>query len=245
MKIISKIEIHPFCYVVALICIFIGYFRDFLTFTLIIFVHELGHSFMAYILKWNINKILILPVGGMTKFSECLNKPIIEEFLIAISGPLLQIIFYILFKNKLNLFYYHYLILIFNLIPVYPLDGAKILNLFLNKITSFKTSYLIGIYLSYVLIILLLSYFIINKSYLIICTFIILLIQLYKEYNNINFVFNKFCLERYLNDYKFKKQKIILGNKLVKMKRDYTHIFFINNKYYREKVILANLFDKT
>lgn len=244
MKIISKIEIHPFCYIIALLCIFIGYFNDFLILTTIIFMHELGHTIMAYILNWNIDKILILPIGGMTKFNECLNKKIIEELLIAVAGPLFQILFYIIFRNKINLFYYHYLILFFNLIPIYPLDGAKILNLFLNKITSFRTSYLISIYISYFLIILLLGYFIFCKNYIIICIFIILLVQLYNEYNRTNYMFNKFCLERYLNDYKFKKIKLIRGNKIFKMKRDYEHVFYIDNNCYSEKFILSKLFDK-
>lgn len=244
MKIISKIEIHPFCYIIAFISILIGYFKEFSLFTLIIFIHELGHSLIAYLLKWQIDKIIILPVGGLTKFKESLNKPIIEEFLIAIGGPLFQTIFYIIFKNKLDLFYFHYLILIFNLIPIYPLDGSKILNLFLNKITSFKTSYLLTLYISYFFIIVLLGYSIFFKKYLMICIFIILLIQLYKQYKQINYIFNKFYLERHLNNYNFKKNKIIIGPNISKMKRDYSHFFYINKKYYNEKVILKKLFDK-
>lgn len=244
MKIISKIEIHPFCYIIAFISILIGYFKEFSIFTLIIVVHELGHSLVAYLLNWKIDKIIILPVGGLTKFKESLNKPIIEEFLIAIAGPIFQIIFYIIFRNKLDLFYFHYLIFIFNLIPIYPLDGSKILNLFLNKITSFKTSYLLTLYISYFFIIILLGYSIFFKKYLMICIFIILLIQLYKEYKQINFVFNKFYLERYLNNYNFKKNKIIFGSNISKMKRDYEHFFYINKKYFNERIVLKKLFDK-
>lgn len=244
MKIISKIEIHPFCYIIAFISVLIGYFKEFSIFTLIIVVHELGHSLVAYLLNWKIDKIIILPVGGLTKFKESLNKPIIEEFLIAIAGPIFQIIFYIIFRNKLDLFYFHYLILFFNLIPIYPLDGSKILNLFLNKITSFKTSYLLTLYISYFFIIILLGYSIFYRKYLMICIFIILLMQLYKEYKQINFVFNKFYLERFLNNYNFKKNKIIFGSNISKMKRDYLHFFYIDKKYYNERIILKNLFDK-
>jgi len=243
MKIISKVTIHPMCYIIALICVLIGYFKPFLIVTSIILIHELGHIIMALILKWNIEKIIILPVGGLTKFNECLNRPIIEEFLIAISGPIFQIIFYFLFKDKFDLFYYHYLILAFNLIPVYPLDGSKILNLFFNKITNFKFSYLLTIKISYFIMISIILLSVIYKNLLITCIFLILLVQLYKEYKKLNYIFNKFCLERYLNDIYFKHTKIIKGNNIYKMKRDYYHFFYINGKFIKEKSYLNKYFE--
>ena len=87
------------------------------------------------------------------------------------------------------------------------------MDLFLNKITSFKTSYLLALYISYFFIIVLLGYSIFFKKYLMICIFIILLIQLYKQYKQINYIFNKFYLERHLNNYNFKlKSTVLLKN---------------------------------
>lgn len=57
--------------------------------------------------KWRIEKIIILPFGGLTIFNEFVNKRIKEEFVILILGPLFQITFYYLLlylKIENNLF---------------------------------------------------------------------------------------------------------------------------------------------
>lgn len=80
----------------------------------------MGHIFAALYYKWNIVKIIILPFGGITIFNEIINKPIKEEFMIAIMGPIFQIVFYlILVLLDINSFEYmmikhnHQLILLF------------------------------------------------------------------------------------------------------------------------------------
>ena len=61
---------------------------------LLIIIHELGHILISLIFKWNIDKIIILPFGGLTKYNEIINRPLIEEFLISVAGITFQIIFY-------------------------------------------------------------------------------------------------------------------------------------------------------
>lgn len=210
---------------------------------IIIIVHELGHVLVSQIFKWNIDKIIILPFGGLTKFNEIINRPLIEEFLIAIAGIIFQIVFYLLLKKVINYKYFsliNYFILLFNLIPIYPLDGSKILNVLFNKLTNFKNSLLYTVIVSYTFIIIL-SVFVININKLMIIVLSFLFIEsnkLYKERKNI---FNKFLLERYLNDFKFKKEKTIKN--INNMKKDYRHILCVDNKYLTEKSFLKKMFD--
>ena len=70
-----------------------GHFKMFVMILTIIFIHEFGHILMAYILKWKIVKVNILPLGAVTIFDVDINKPIWEEFLIALMGPHVQIVF--------------------------------------------------------------------------------------------------------------------------------------------------------
>ena len=56
-----------------------------------------------------------------------------------------------------------------------------------------------------------------------------------------NELFNKFLLERYLNQFKFRKKKTI--NSVDKMKKDYKHLFYINGKYLTESYFLKKMFD--
>ena len=204
---------------------------------IIILVHELGHIIVSLLFKWKIEKIIILPLGCLIKYQELINKPLNEEFIISIMG----IIFQILFTYKISPLYNN-IIIIFNLIPIYPLDGSKILNILLNKISNFKFSYYITIYISYIILIILLIILILKKDIIFILILVPLLINIYKTNQNKYNYINKFYLERYL--YKIKFKKIIIIKNISKMKRDYTHIININQKYIKEADFLRNMFDK-
>ena len=141
-----------FYYLTAFICMVTGNFKVFLFFSCIIIVHEFGHVVAAIYYKWKIEKIILLPFGALTVFSEKINRPLKEEFIILIFGPLFQIVFTIFFINDRNIVNYSNLILMFNLLPIYPLDGSKLLNIILNKLISFKKSHLITIYISFIMV---------------------------------------------------------------------------------------------
>lgn len=240
----NKFKIHPFYYLVASLSILNGFFKDFMFITIIIFIHEIGHILGAVIYKWKIEKIVILPFGGITIFNELLNRRIFEELIIVILGPLFQIVFtYIIninIKLNNNLFlYYSNIILIFNLLPIIPLDGSKLFNLFTDYLFPYKKSYLITLYNSFILLFIFLIYTIFNFNLIILLMIIFLSIKNIKEYNNRNYRFNKFILERM--NYNLIFNKCIVINNINKIKRDYRHIFKINDKQYTEHEFL---FDK-
>ena len=60
------------------------------------------------------------------------------------------------------------------------------------------------------------------------------------NYRDIDYLFNKFLLERYL--YKIMYNKIKITNKLDKMQRDRTHIFKVKNRYISEEIALNKRF---
>ena len=198
---------------------------------------------MAYILGIKINEIYIYPLGGISKFNMDLNISINKELLILINGPIFQHLAYLLLlmlmptKNEL-ISTYHYSILMFNLLPIYPLDGGKLVKLLLNKIISYKRSLKLLIYLSYLVTIVL---FIITKKNIIIFIMIsLLLILITKEKNKIDYIYNKYLLERYLNNYNFKSNKII--NSINNLYRDKKHLIYKNNKYVLEKEYLEKIY---
>lgn len=242
MKTIFKI--HPLYYLVAFLSIITGLFKDFIYITLLIFIHEIGHTIGALYYKWNIKKIIILPFGGITIFNEYINKSLKEEFVILILGPLFQILFYFIlcFLNieSTLITNYHYSLLLFNLLPIIPLDGSKLLNIILNKITNFKLSHMLTIYISILTIIFLL---IKNKNMVLYIIIFFILLKVIKEYKEHKYIFNKFLFERYNYDLVFKKKKTIKGIKLNKMKKEYKHIFY-DNKHYTEKEILKRYFKR-
>lgn len=200
---------------------------------------------MAYLLGIKIDEIYIYPLGGISKFNMDLNISIIKELLILINGPLFQFIaYFVLLKilpNKKDIInIYHYSILSFNLLPIYPLDGGKLLKLIFNKIFSYKYSLKLIINLSYLILLIILI--ISKKNINLFVMTSLLLILITKEYNKIDYIYNKYLLERYLNNYKFKNTKII--NNINNLYRDNNHLIKEDDKYYLEKEYLEKKYKK-
>ena len=158
-------------------------------------------------------------------------------------GPIFQIVFtFLLYYFGLNeALYYSLTILCFNLLPIYPLDGSKILNLGLNKMTSFKRSHLLIIIISIVTI----GVLVLESEFNLILVLILLflLARIFLEIKNHESLFNRFLLERYLKNYQFKKIKKIYSLDVSKMKRDYRHLFYDGIRYVSEREILKKRFD--
>lgn len=223
-----------------------GTFNSFLIFFILILVHELGHFLTGYFLKWHVDKIYFYPYGGYTKFNDDINKPLKEELLILIMGPLVQIIFYMLTisffstRDQNIIRTYHYSILFFNLLPIYPLDGGKLLNIALSYFFSYKKSYIFTMFISYFVatslffLLVTLPY---NYSFNLYLMISLIVVKLTEEYKKRRYYFNKFKLERYIKDYRFNKLKIV--NNIDDMMRDKRHIIKNKKGYFTEKQILS------
>ena len=214
---------------------------------ILIFIHELGHFETARVFNFEVDKIYLYPTGGISKFTSRINVSWYKELLVLINGPLSQIIIYFLlirfypYENSLiTLKYIHYSILLFNLLPIYPLDGGKVLNLFLNRIFSFKTSFNLTIIFSYIFIFLLLI--IINFSFKINYLFVIsfLIYKLVEEQTKFKYYYDKFLLERYL--YSFSFNKICVVPSFNKFRKNYEHIISNNRGVFLEKEELNKKF---
>lgn len=221
-------------------------FENFFFFFSIIVIHELGHLLMGVFLGWEVDKICFYPYGGVTKFNEDINRKLKEELLILVSGPIFQIIYFIIgyyLFSSLSFNYYNLSILVFNLLPIYPLDGGRILNIILNYFFSFRTSYNLSIVIAFVCSFFFIFYFVVNNyTFNVILMFLIVVVKIGLEVKKKNYYFNKFLLERYLNSYNFKRIKKISSIK--KMMRDKRHIIKFNNTYYTEKEYLNKLYRK-
>lgn len=248
-----KIEFHYTYLLIAISFILTGYFSNLLVFTSIIIIHELGHYLTAKFLGQNVEKITIYPFGGITKISAPINSKISSDLLVASSGVIFQslyyLLIYILYKNNLLRAYiftefttYHYRILFFNLLPIHPLDGSIILSLTLSKILPYKITLKINIIISIITttFLLIINYYEFNYTLILILSLIITNIIKYTK--EINYLFNKFLLERYLGKYIYKKS--IKITKLENMYKEKYHIIKKNNQYITEKQALKSRFSR-
>ncbi len=215
---------------------------------LLIFVHELGHFITAMIFQIEVDKIYIYPFGGISKFHLSLNESLRKEFIILIMGPLVQCVFSF-FLLKFDFFnsyqklimVYNYTILTFNLLPIYPLDGGKLLNILLSFQVSFQKSLNVTFFISYLTIFFLAIYFLIHYfSINVVIMISFLWYKLKKEESNKNYLFDKFLLERYLNHYQFKKRKKV--EDINDFMRGKNHLVKRGTRYYTEKEILYRKF---
>ena len=205
-------------------------------------MHECGHFFTGKILGFSLNRIEIYPYGGCSKFSYDVNTLLWKELLVLIMGPLVQILFvwvisFFSIEVPVYFYQYHIAILLFNLLPILPLDGGKLFQLFFCYFFSYYQSLQTSFYLSYFFFWLL---FLLGmqKNLIFVLVFLLLGIKLKKEMKEGDYLFEKFLLERYLHDYFFKKRKMIRHKK--QMKRDYYHYFWIHNQVISEKEMLKN-----
>ena len=141
-------------------------------------IHEIGHLVAGLILKFKTKKISFTPVGLSISFNvnpeeyNCNEKNIrplnIKKAIIAISGPLTNLIIstiaIIIAKfntNFANTYIYqlivfsNFLIAIFNLIPIYPMDGGRIIKEVLKIAFGNKKAYKITYIFSKTILIIL------------------------------------------------------------------------------------------
>ena len=197
-------KIHPLTLLTTFIILLCGYFKHYIIMMLIIFIHEIGHILLGYIFKFKIIKIVILPFGCITYFKTELNTKTYKELIVAISGPIFQIIgsiiLYTITQNDLVLFF-NKIILILNLIPIIPLDGSKIIESILFKICSYYNTLKINEIISIITIFIVTIYIIFNFNFLVIIWIILLIIENLKNHELIKYKFYIFLKERYNNYY--------------------------------------------
>lgn len=184
-------------------------------------IHELGHLCAGLLLGFKAKEIQISPIGMRIEFKpqcEEYNKKIkkgntltIKRGIVALAGPLTNfiIICIIIIAMKLNetlflselcitIIYANFLIAIFNLIPIYPLDGGRIIKEILHMIVGLKKSYTYSYKISKITIIILTAISSITILYIQNISIIIILVYLWglvllerKKYMQKKIIYNK------------------------------------------------------
>lgn len=92
-------------------------------------LHELGHLMCLILLKVHPQQIKVSFYGISMKYDNRISK--INELLVYISGPAVNLILYLILRDNINL-----VLFIINLYPVLPLDGGRILYALTEKLSK-------------------------------------------------------------------------------------------------------------
>jgi len=251
-EVLTKISVHPLFWVIIVIGIFTARFKELLLLFCIVLIHELGHAFAAAYYNWRIKKIQLLPFGGVAELEEHGNKSLKEELVVVIAGPIQHIwmmaVGYIVFEAGwlgADLYYFfiwnNIIILAFNLLPIWPLDGGKVLF----NVLSYRFPYLQAhekmmklscVFFSVILVWQLLW----NSNNIMMWVLLIFLaVSLYQEWKQRQYSFMRFLLERYYGN-KRGIEKIApievqsedhLYKIFTKFRRGYKHSIIVYGKY--------------
>lgn len=137
-----KLTFHPLFWAFLAISAILGQFLILLNYLLVMVIHEYGHAIMASKLGYGIRNLKLLPFGiclNLTS-SKMENK---DEILIALAGPLINLVCFVLCMAIWWLFPVTFMFLemfafanlvtaFFNLLPILPLDGGRVLVAFLS-----------------------------------------------------------------------------------------------------------------
>jgi Zn-dependent protease len=141
-----------------------------------VLLHELGHSFMAMHYGARVHDVTLSVLGGVARTEHVPSRPL-SEIAIALAGPAMNVAVMVAlapiillygvlhrFDSGWNyvdlgaeisagsllvwLFYANVLILVFNLLPAFPLDGGRVLRAVLSAVvgreTGTRTAVLVG-----------------------------------------------------------------------------------------------------
>lgn len=222
-----------------------GYFKYLVIIALILLFHDLGHILVLKRLKYKVYKIEILPFGANIETNMGLNSSSKDIFLVSIAGVLMQIFLYFLFFLIYNFGYmselffniflkYNTLLIIFNLLPIYPLDGNKIISALLEFFVCFRLTLFFSVIISFLVLIIFgyCNYIFGFDCYPIVFFLLFKIISYIREYR---YIWNKFFLERSFKDLEYKKIKNISNVKNIYKNR----LNFINGlcerKFYFKK----------
>lgn len=128
-------------YLVILLAIFSRQVEVYLTYLIAILIHECGHLSFATLFKWKIESFRLTAIGGFLTFENDLSKPMFQSFFVALGGVVFNFIFaavLIGMGGPASLIYTQFAIAFFNLLPIAPLDGSKLLQAVLNQIAGYK-----------------------------------------------------------------------------------------------------------
>lgn len=164
-----KIIVHPVTILMIILSIFVGLFWLCAIYFSSLVFHELVHAVVANKLGYSCKKIVLYPTGALLSGNtdEFSFK---DEIIVSLAGPLSNLclcvllvfcwwIFPEIYNYTTTLLVANLSLALFNLLPIFPLDGGRVLLAFLSSKTSRKNASTISKIVTIVFSVVLFAYF--------------------------------------------------------------------------------------
>ncbi len=146
-----KIKVHPLFLILLFLSGLTGKISNFVLAFLSVLIHELAHILTALGFGYHTVSVELFPFGGVAKMEYSLFNDPVAEAITAIAGPVQSLILALLtkvFSPFLHLpgitqevFNINLGLALFNILPLYPLDGGRILrSIFVGIGGGYKTA---------------------------------------------------------------------------------------------------------
>ncbi|MEG1527582.1 MAG: site-2 protease family protein [Clostridia bacterium] len=173
-----KFVVTPSFVLLLALAIFLGRFLILLGYIISVLAHELAHYFVARKYYYRCNSIVLSAFGAVLygDFEEAVDKP---QVIIALAGPFINFVFVVIgvtfwylypqtYVYTLEFVYANLFIGASNMLPVFPLDGGKVLLGLISKKYGYKKSLqvvkVLGVVVASLLFVIFLVGIIFNKN---------------------------------------------------------------------------------
>ena len=174
----------------------------------VMFMHEFAHVLSAWYLKCPVEKVMIYPFGLYAEMKDTESLSFLFRLFLYGSGPCVHLIVFIMIEvlksfHLISVVMHDYCIqlnlnyLLFNLLPVYPLDGYQIMLSFLYCFLPYRSALILSEMFSFVVLFLFMFYS--PQTIVIFISFLILLSMNVIRCFRLTREMHQFYLKRYLN----------------------------------------------
>ncbi len=165
-------SVHPLFFVLGFYYAATGKIFVFIIYTVVAVLHELGHSFVAAGAGYRLKKITLMPFGAVVS-GKLDGMKLKDEIKIALAGPFINLAVGLLFVASWWIYPESYAftdlaaeanfsMAIVNLLPIFPLDGGRVLSASLSILMGDDKAFFICRIISVVFSLLLAALFVIS-----------------------------------------------------------------------------------